>query len=63
MENDKHGTKSFMQKPAFRIGVVVLVIHTICWIGWNVTQRGADSHNSAAIVQKNHEKIRAAIEK
>lgn len=62
MGNNKHSTKSLLQKPAFRIGVVVLVIHAVCWLGWSATQRDTNN-NSASAVQANHEKIRAAIEK
>lgn len=63
MGNDKHIAKSFLQRPAFRIGAVVLLIHTVCWLGWNATQRDAISNNSASALQANHERIRAVIEK
>ncbi|KAH8297335.1 hypothetical protein KR044_010486 [Drosophila immigrans] len=61
MDSNKPGAKSFMHKPAFRIGIVVLVVHAVCWIGWNATNRGANNKNATAAVNANHEKIRAAL--
>ncbi|XP_034106013.1 uncharacterized protein LOC132789940 [Drosophila nasuta] len=61
MDNNKHAVKSIFHKPAFRIGIVVLVVHAVCWYGWNATNSGANNKNAAAKVNENHEKIRAAL--
>ncbi|KAH8384658.1 hypothetical protein KR093_004307 [Drosophila rubida] len=61
MDGNKHGAKSFLHKPAFRIGIVVVVVHAVCWIGWNATNGGASNKNSADLANANHEKIRAAL--
>ncbi|SPP74941.1 uncharacterized protein LOC117583891 [Drosophila guanche] len=63
MENAKNGTgKTFKYKPLLRMGIAVLVLHTVCWLGWNAVNRGAESSNAAATANAQHERLRAAIE-
>ncbi|KRF99105.1 uncharacterized protein Dwil_GK28036 [Drosophila willistoni] len=59
MENPKNNVKKpLMSKPAVRIGIVVLVIHTVCWLGWNAT-RSVDSTSQS---NAHHERLRAALD-
>ncbi|XP_022231411.2 uncharacterized protein LOC111080233 [Drosophila obscura] len=62
--NSKNGTiKTFKYKPLVRIGIAVLVLHTVCWVGWNAVNRSAESSNAAAATAAaQHERLRAAIE-
>lgn len=61
MESGKYGATSFIHKPAVRIGIVVLVVHAVCYFGWNATHRDANN-NIAATANAQHEKIRAAFD-
>ncbi|EDW35406.1 GL17258 [Drosophila persimilis] len=63
MENAKNGPpKTLKYKPLVRIGIAVLVLHTVCWLGWNAVNPGAESSNAAATANAHHERLRAAIE-
>ncbi|KRF79552.1 uncharacterized protein [Drosophila virilis] len=62
MERGKRGAKSFIHKPAVRIGIVVLVVHAVCWIGWSSISPGVNNTNHAARANAQHQQIRAAME-
>ncbi|XP_016999408.1 uncharacterized protein [Drosophila takahashii] len=61
MDTSKNGIRgsSFKYGPAVRIGIAVLVLHTVGWLGWKAVNQGAESKEAAANAQ--HEKLRAAF--
>ncbi|KAH8321934.1 hypothetical protein KR067_010302 [Drosophila pandora] len=63
MENAKSGKPaSFKYGPAFRIGIAVLVIHTVGWLGWKAVNQGADSKEAAKTANAKQEELRAALQ-
>ncbi|XP_016946754.1 uncharacterized protein LOC108022383 [Drosophila biarmipes] len=61
MDASKSGVRgsSFKYGPAVRIGIAVLVLHTVGWLGWKAVNQGAESKEAAASAHQ--EKLRAAF--
>ncbi|XP_039481233.1 uncharacterized protein LOC120445143 [Drosophila santomea] len=49
----------FKYGPAVRIGIAVLVLHTVGWLGWKAVNQGAESKEAAAKAQQ--EQLRAVF--
>ncbi|XP_017049998.1 uncharacterized protein LOC108094068 [Drosophila ficusphila] len=50
---------AFKYGPAVRIGIAVLVLHTVGWLGWKAVNQGAESKEAAANAK--HEQLKAAL--
>ncbi|KAH8358109.1 hypothetical protein KR084_003423 [Drosophila pseudotakahashii] len=61
MDTSKNGIRgsSFKYGPAVRIGIAVLVLHTVGWLGWKAVNQGAESKEAAA--NAHQEKLRATF--
>ncbi|KAH8280578.1 hypothetical protein KR018_010672 [Drosophila ironensis] len=54
-------SSSFKYGPAVRIGVAVLVLHTVGWLGWKAVNRGAESKEAAIAANAKQEQLKAAL--
>ncbi|KAH8253863.1 hypothetical protein KR032_007133 [Drosophila birchii] len=61
MESPKNGGAAFKYGPAIRIGIAVLVLHTVGWLGWKAVNQDADSKEAKVTANAKHEQLRAAL--
>ncbi|XP_017077721.1 uncharacterized protein LOC108112392 [Drosophila eugracilis] len=61
MDSSKNGVRgsSFKYGPAVRIGIAVLVLHTVGWLGWKAVNQGTEAKEAA--VKAKQEELRAAF--
>ncbi|XP_017107947.2 uncharacterized protein [Drosophila bipectinata] len=63
MDNVKSGkSATFKYGPAVRIGIAVLVLHTVGWLGWKAVNQGADSKEAAKTANVKQDELRAALQ-
>lgn len=63
MDSPKNGARGAALKygPAVRIGIAVLVLHTIGWLGWKMVNQDAESKKAKVTVTAKHEQLLAAL--
>ncbi|KAH8375474.1 hypothetical protein KR200_008680 [Drosophila serrata] len=61
MESPKNGGAAFKYGPAVRIGIAVLVLHTVGWLGWKAVNQDAASKEAKVNANAKHEQLRAAL--
>ncbi|KRK00372.1 uncharacterized protein LOC26534523 [Drosophila yakuba] len=61
MNSSKNAVRASGSKygPAVRIGIAVLVLHTVGWLGWKAVTQDAESKEAAAKAQQ--EQLRAVF--
>ncbi|KAH8400907.1 hypothetical protein KR009_001733 [Drosophila setifemur] len=48
--------------PAVRIGIAVLILHTVGWLGWKAVNQGMENKEAAISANAKQEQLRAALQ-